>query len=120
MPYSTLTSNTRKLRAPRRKAEWFSLSGTSVAASPIAMGANVSFAFNGASAVPFIALTQSDSALMMYDGDSGREMKLKYEMTGYLELSITPEDSADRFTMIKRVSPVMPDPLPLDSQGKPT
>lgn len=118
MPYSSFTSNIRKLRMPRRERTWLSLAPDGIEATPMSMSASIGISFTGASLQTF--LTQDDVALGMYSGDTGREMKLRYEFSAYLEMSIDPEDNADRFTMIKRVSPTMPNPLPLDSQGKPT
>lgn len=120
MPTHALSRNIRKERTQRRKTTWLYLSGVTdpLVQTPLSMSASVGYSLNGGSVV-YTELTQDEQAMGMFDGDSGREMKVSFDVTGYIEMSTAVEEPASLFTMIKRVSPVMPDPT-IDSDGKPT
>ena len=68
------------------------------------------------------SLMESINSLKTYEKVDGysRDAKITIVATAFLELETFPLDSQSAFTMIKRVSPIMPNPLPLDSKGRPT
>ncbi|MGW8178494.1 MAG: hypothetical protein ACWGQW_06985 [bacterium] len=117
MPSLAFNRNIRKERTRRREPSWLYLAGEGIASTPLEISASATIAYNGASAQT--VLVPSEVAIGMYDGDTGREMKIKYEVTAYLEMSVPPADVASEFEMVRRVSPTMPTPT-IDSNGKPT
>lgn len=84
----------------------------------MALAATGTFDISGASYSPLI---ESVNSLRTFRTDgAGREASLEIFATAMLEVETYPLDSQSAFTMIKRVSLIMPNPLPLDSKGRPT
>jgi hypothetical protein len=118
VPRSILSSNVRELTKEKRKYFKYSFAGEGVSQTLLAASANASVGIN--SYTTSFGLKVSVSSADTTDGDTGREARLTIFATGTMSISVDPEDNADRFVMIKRVSPIMPNPAPLDSKGKPT
>lgn len=116
---ATSNSNIRKLRKGKRPDRWFYATAPSTAASPLAMAATGTFNIFGASTA---TLTQDEDALRTYGRSegSGRDARIEILMTGMIEVETFPVDDESEFVMIKRISPLMPNPVPLDSKGRPT
>ena len=121
MPLVRRTSNRNifKLRKKRRTDKWISLAGPSTGASPLALAATGTFNIMGASNG---ALVESINALRTFNRNegSGRDARITILATAILEMETFPLDPQSSFVMIKRISPIMPNPLPLDSKGRPT
>lgn len=115
----TSNQNVRKLRKGRRQDKWFYVAGPSTAASPLALAATGTFNITGASTT---TLTESINALRTFGRaeGSGRDARITILATAMLEMETFPLDPQSAFVMIKRISPIMPNPLPLDSKGRPT
>lgn len=115
----TSNSNIRKTRKGRRPDKWLYVAGPSTAASPLALAATGTFLMTGAS---YGALVESDNALRAFTRaeGSGRDARITILATAMLEIETFPLDLESAFVMIKRISPIMPNPLPLDSKGRPT
>lgn len=114
---NTANFNIRKRPGPRRKYSFFSVAGPTLAASPVPLSGSADIEVLSESEIRV-----SINALGTYDESNGygREAKIHIESTGFLELETYPLDPESAFVMIKRVSPIMPNPLPLDSKGRPT
>ena len=97
-----------------------------VAASTALIGIVEFLAIDGSSSVslssdsPLYGLVSSPSSLYTVADNTGRGARIDLSIDGYLEITAQLEDNQDRFVMIKRVSPIMPNPLPLNSRGEPT
>lgn len=116
---ATSNQNIRKTRKGRRQDKWLYVAGPSTAASPLALAATGTFLLTGASYTPLI---ESINALRTYSRNegSGRDARITILATAILEMETFPLDPQSAFVMIKRISPIMPNPLPLDSKGRPT
>lgn len=116
---ATSNQNIRKTRKGRRPSKWINIAGPSNAASPLALAATGTFSLTGASYSP---LTESINALRAFNRNegSGRDARITIVATAILEMETFPLDDQSAFVMIKRISPIMPNPLPLDSKGRPT
>lgn len=115
----TANFNIRRPSGPVREETWFSVAGPTLAASPVALSATGVFLVSGASTS---VLMESINSLKTYEKADGygRDGRITVVATAFLELETFPLDNESAFTMIKRVSPIMPNPLPLDSKGRPT
>lgn len=83
------------------------------------MSATGMFLVTGASTS---SLMESINSLKTYNKADGygRDASIVIVATAFLELETFPLDDESAFKMIKRVSPIMPNPLPLDAKGRPT
>lgn len=115
----TANFNIRRPSGPSRQETWFSVAGPTFAASPIAMSATGTFLVTGASTSSFMESINSLKTYNKVDG-YGRDASIVIVATAFLELETFPLDNQSAFVMIKRVSPIMPSPSPLDSKGRPT
>lgn len=114
---NTSNFNIRRRPRPQRREHFFSIAGPTTAASPIAISASAGLGIQGISDV-----SESTNGMRTYrkiDG-YGREAKLEIFATAFMEVETYPLDPQSAFVMIRRVSPVMPDPLPLNDKGMPT
>lgn len=117
--HKTANYNIRKISKGSRKEAWISLAGPSTAASPLGLAATGTFNLAGAS---FSNIDESINSLRAYNRNegSGRDARIAILMTAMLEMATYPLDPQSAFVMIKRISPTMPNPYPLDSKGRPT
>lgn len=67
----------------------------------------------------FSNLTQDPQALGSYTDDTGREAGVRITTFGYLEMYTDPSDEPVSFTMMKRISPIMPTTITLNDRGQP-
>lgn len=116
---NTANQNIRRRAGAVRREQWISIAGPSLSASPIALTGSGSVSISGDSTTDLVESINSLRTYSRIDG-YGREAKLEIFATAFLEMETYPLDHQSEFTMIKRVSPIMPNPLPLDSKGRPT
>jgi hypothetical protein len=116
---ATSNQNIRKVRKGRRSSKWINITGPSTAASPLALAATGTFNITGASTSNLVESINALRAFNRSEG-SGRDARVTILATASLEMETFPLDPETAFVMIKRISPIMPNPLPLDSKGRPT
>lgn len=123
MPYSQRSSNIRKIRSKYREGKFVLFSRTTSQSSTPSTPSTVSI--SGTSSIiidaniPTAGMLVSSIAMDTPKDDTGRAAKISISADpAYLELYVDPEDNADRFVMIKRVSVTMPT-FTLDANGKP-
>lgn len=118
MPNSRLTSNIRKSFPRRTRSSYLSIVAQGVETTGISASGTTGFVMGLSS--PQYGFVQTEAVGTTPTGDTGREAKITLNATGNLTMTVDIEDNIDRFVLIKQVSPVMPDPAPIDSKGKPT
>ena len=120
MPYSQRSSNIRKIRSKYREGKFILFSRTisgSSNPSEVSISGTSNIIINAN--VPSAGIVVSSIAIDTPKDNTGREAKISLSADpSYLQIYIEPEDNADRFVMIKRVSVVMPT-FTLDANGKP-
>lgn len=113
----TANRNVGRRAGPVRREDFFTVAGPTTSACPVSISGSGSVGISGES-----DLRESINALGTF-GKSvgyGREAKIAIFATAFLEMQTYPLDDESAFVMIKRVSPIMPSPLPLDSRRRPT
>jgi hypothetical protein len=118
MPYLSFILK-RKTKTERyRERKYISISSEETQVTLMPMSASTVVNISGTS--PIYGLMTSTNSLTSPKGDTGRESKITITSTGYLDISIEPEDFGDRLKSIRQITFVMQDPYPLDENGKPT